>query len=78
MFHHHHQAEVSVVAPPRVRTVRLLETDEDLQAAVERASAFERARASRSGQALRYERYQSERSGGLADVLHIESEAVGA
>jgi hypothetical protein len=78
MFHHHHEADVSAVAPPRVRTVRLLETDEELQAAVERASAFERARASRSGQALRYERYQGERPDGLAEVVHIESGAVGA
>jgi hypothetical protein len=78
MFHRHHEAEVSAVAIPRMRTVRLLETDEDLQLAVERARAFERARANWGGHALRYERYLQGRPEGLADVVHIESEAIGA
>jgi hypothetical protein len=78
MFHRqHHEAasDFQIVAPRG--GVRLLETDEDLQAAVERASAFERARANRSGQALRYERYLQERPEGL--VVHFDPpEAVGA
>ena len=78
MFHHHHEADVPAVATPRVRTVRLLETDEDLQAAVERARAFERARANRGGGALSYERYLREPTEGLADVVPIDPEAVGA
>jgi hypothetical protein len=78
MFHHHHEADVPAIAPPRVRTVRLLETDEDLRAAVERARAFERTRAARGGHALSYERYLREDTDGLADVVPIDPEAVGA
>jgi hypothetical protein len=76
MFHRHHAADVSAVAPPRVRTVRLLETDEDLRAAVERAKAFERRGFDESRRrSLSYERYLRERPDGLADVVHIDSGA---
>jgi hypothetical protein len=80
MFHRRHEANVSAVTPPpRVRTVRLLETDEDLRAAVERARAFERMRAEQGGaRVLSYERYLRDRSEGLADVVQIDSGATGA
>jgi acyl-CoA reductase-like NAD-dependent aldehyde dehydrogenase len=79
MFHRHHHADVTAVAPPRSRGVRLLETDEDLRAAVERARAFERRTAEQSGrQALNYARYLRLRSDELADVVPIDSEAASA
>jgi hypothetical protein len=40
--HHRNAPDARQVAPPRVHTVRLLYGDEELQAAVERARAFER------------------------------------
>ena len=75
MFHRHHHepAGDSPITAPRVRTVRLLETDEALRAAVERASAFERRGVDESQRrALSYERYLRERPYG-ADVVHIDS-----
>jgi len=77
--HHHETAlEFSIVAPRRA-AVRLLETDEDLRAAVERASAFERARENRSGHALSYERYLDASAAGLVDVFRFDpSEAASA
>jgi hypothetical protein len=76
MFHHHrHETSDSVIAAPPVRSVKLLESDEDLRAAVERASAFERARAAdRSGRALGYERYLRQ----PADVVHIDDAGAAA
>jgi len=45
MFHHHNKkASDSPIVSPRVQTVRLLMGPEELQAAVERARAFERRR----------------------------------
>jgi hypothetical protein len=80
MFHHHRPTEVSVVAIPRARTVRLLETEEDLRAAVERARAFERRGAMTGARrALNYERYLDGRRVELADVIQIDAdEAVSA
>jgi hypothetical protein len=76
MFHRHHSAEVSVVAVPRVRTVRLLETDEDLRTAVERARAFEqRGAAPGVRRALSYERYLDGKRADLADVIQMDSDA---
>jgi hypothetical protein len=75
MFHRHHEVDVPAVVPPRVRTVRLLETEEDLRAAVERARSFERTRAAQGGHALSYERYLRESTVGLADVVPIDAEA---
>jgi hypothetical protein len=58
-----------------MRTVRLLETDEDLQAAVERARAFERTRAAQTTRrTLSYERYlRKQPADDLANVHHIDS-----
>jgi hypothetical protein len=43
MFHRHHsRPTVETPAVPKVRTVRVLRSDEELFAAVERAQAFER------------------------------------
>jgi hypothetical protein len=78
MFHRYHEADVPAVATPRMRTVRLLESDEDLRAAVERARAFERTRVAQGGHALSYERYLRDPTDGLADVVPIDPEAVGA
>ena len=45
MFHHHNKKTLdSPIVSPRVQTVRLLKGPEELQAAVERARAFERRR----------------------------------
>ena len=80
MFHHHRPAEVSVVAVPRVRTVRLLKTDEELRAAVERARAFEcRGAPPGARRALNYDRYLDGRLPDLADVIPMEdTEAASA
>jgi hypothetical protein len=64
-----------VIAAPRVASVRLLETPEDLRAAVERAREFERRRAARSGPVGRYERYLVDQP--LAGVVQL-SGAAGA
>jgi hypothetical protein len=45
MFHHHNKkVPDSPIVSPRLQTVRLLTGPEELQAAVERARAFERRR----------------------------------
>jgi hypothetical protein len=80
MFHRNRHARLGVVASPRVSNIRLLETEDDLQAAVERARAFERARAVRgAGRALAYEQYVGQRPDGLPEIVAIDSSgAVGA
>ncbi len=81
MFRRSHRATGHcVIAAPRVRTVRVLDTPEDLRAAVERAREFERMRAGHSAPVLRYERYLRESSGdqNLADVVQLDAGAVGA
>jgi len=79
MFHHHRPAEVSVVAVPRVRTVRLLKTDEELRVAVERVRAFERRGAPPGARrALNYDRYVDGRRPDLADVIPMDTEAASA
>lgn len=45
MFHHRHNTLEIPVPPSRVASVRLLHGQEELQAAVERARAFERRQA---------------------------------
>jgi hypothetical protein len=70
MFHRHHEADVSAVAPSRVTTVRLLENDDELQVAVERARAFEDRGQRR---VVNYDRYLREGHDELANVLHIDS-----
>jgi hypothetical protein len=62
-------------APHRAGTVRLLETEEELRAAVERARAFERMSVGLEAiRALKYERYLYEPGGDLADVVPIDAE----
>ena len=43
MFHHHKSTQLSPVESPRDETVRLLQSPEELRAAIERARAFERS-----------------------------------
>jgi hypothetical protein len=80
MFHRNRDRATDIVAPPRVSNVRLLETEEELQAAVERAWAFEYARAYQGRvRALTYEQYLGQRPEDLAEVVAIESSgALGA
>jgi hypothetical protein len=55
--------------------VRLLETEEELRAAVERARAFERMSVGLEAiRALRHERYLYEPRGGHADVVPIDKD----
>ncbi len=81
MFRRSHRATAQcVIAAPRVSTVRVLATPEDLRAAIERAREFERMRAGHGAPILRYERYLHTGAGdqNLADVMLAGSEAVGA
>ncbi len=78
MFHHHHETDVPAIALPRVRTVRLLETESELQAAIQRARAFELTRAEQGGRGLSYERYLRDPPQGLADIVHIEPDVASA
>jgi hypothetical protein len=76
MFHRHNDETATdyAIAVPRVATVRLLEGDEELQAAVERAKAFERRGMDQGQQrVMNYERYLRERPEDLANVVHIDS-----
>jgi hypothetical protein len=67
------------VRPSRAGTVRLLETEEELQAAVERARAFERLSAGLEAiRALKYEHYLHEPGGGLAKVVPIDTQRPAA
>lgn len=72
MFYHHRDTlPLRNLDPPRVRTVRLLHNDEELQAAVERARAFERRDDYRQRRARAYDRFLSPEEGGPADVAPI-------
>jgi len=76
MFHHHRK---KILDPPimhsRVETVRLLQSREELQTAVERARAFERRGAYEYGRRIgSYDRLLSD-DDDLADVVPIESSA---
>jgi hypothetical protein len=74
MFHRHHsEMPESPIGPPRVRTVRLLQGDDELQAAVERAREFER-RGVDAGQRRvgSYDRVLREGVGHLADVVPMD------
>lgn len=75
------------IAAPRVSSVRVLVTPEELREAVERAMAFERMNGGRGAPALRYERYLRnealsqpvfEGDQGLAEVVLIDPDSVGA
>jgi hypothetical protein len=77
MFHHHSKKPAdSPIASPRVHTVRLLNDPEELQAAVERAQAFERRRVDEYQRRVgAYDRFLTAPEGKSALVLPIESSA---
>jgi hypothetical protein len=60
MFHRHHaQSALGPAAVPKLHTVRLLRSDEELSAARERARAFERRNIrARDRQSMPYDHYQ--------------------
>jgi hypothetical protein len=72
VFRHHRDAlPLPNLDAPRVRTVRLLYNDEELQAAFERARAFERRDDYRRRRAGAYDRFLGLEEGGPADVVSI-------
>jgi hypothetical protein len=73
MFHHHrNDTPDPPIVHPQVRTVRLLQGDEELQAAVERASAFERRGIDDSQRRIgTYDRLLGDGEGQLANVVLI-------
>jgi hypothetical protein len=76
MFHRHRQVTPgSPISAPRERTVRVLQSDAELQAAVERAREFER-RGVDAGQRRvgSYDRVLGTQTDGLAPVLPIAPE----
>jgi hypothetical protein len=78
MFHHHDKKPAdSPIVSPRVRTVRLLKDPEELQAAVERAQAFERRRVDEYQRRVgAYDRFLTASEGTSAVVVPIDSSAV--
>jgi hypothetical protein len=72
MFHHRRDEVTGpIIVPHQFQTVRLLQTDEELQAAIDRARAFERKDD--------YERRVSEAFDRLlAAVVHLPSEDIDA
>ena len=74
------QLPIASSRAPRVSTVRVLATPEDLRAAVERAREFERLRAGHGAPVLRYERYLRTGSDdqNVGEAVHAGSEAIGA
>jgi len=71
MFHRHRQVTPgSPISTPRAKTVRVLQSEEELQAAVERAREFER-RGVDAGQRRvgSYDRVLGAQTDGLATVL---------
>jgi hypothetical protein len=77
MFHHHSKKPPeSPIATPRVRTVRLLSDPQELQAAVERAQAFERRRVDEYQRRVgAYDRFLSTSDGTSAVVVPIDASA---
>jgi hypothetical protein len=76
MFHHHKKPSDSPIVSPRVRTVRLLKDPEELQAAVERAQAFERRRVDEYQRRVgAYDRFLTASEGTSAVVVPIDSSA---
>jgi len=66
-------------AAHRPGAVRLLETEEELRAALERARAFERMSAGLGAiRALKHERYLYDPRSGLADVVPIDTDRPAA
>lgn len=76
MFHHHHKDTLdSPIASPRVPSVRVLQGEEELQAAVERAREFERRRADEYGRRVgAYDRFLNGEAPS-ANVVPIDSSA---
>jgi hypothetical protein len=77
VFHHHSkEPSDSPIVSPKVRTVRLLKDPEELQAAVERAQAFERRRADEYKRRVgAYDRFLTPPETKSAVVVPIESSA---
>lgn len=80
MFRHHRDAVPGPnIVHPQVRTVRLLQSDEDLQAAIERSRAFERRTADdhqrRPGS---YDLFVIEGRGRLAKVVPMAPGSISA
>jgi hypothetical protein len=76
MFHHHKKPSDSPIVSPRVQTVRLLEDPQELQAAVERAQAFERRRVDEYQRRVgAYDRFLTDSKGTSAVVVPIDSSA---
>lgn len=77
MFHHHHKDTPGppVEAPP-VTSVRVLQSGEELHAAVERAREFERRRFAESERRVgSYDRYLHEAVAPPSNVVAIDSAA---
>jgi hypothetical protein len=77
MFHRHHKdtPEPPIVSS-RVRTVQLLQSPEELQAAVERARDFERRRANEYQRRFgSYDRFLNHGEDHPANVVPIDSSA---
>ena len=77
MFHHSNKkAPDSPIVSPRVQTVRLLTGPEELQAAVERARAFERRRVDEYQRRVgAYDRFLTTNEDKPAVVVQTESSA---
>jgi len=74
MFRHHRDAiPVPRIVPPRVRTVLLLQSAEELQSAIERARAFQR-RDARERPVRTHDRCLNM----LADIVRMPPEDTGA
>jgi hypothetical protein len=76
MFHRHKDTPKPLIVSPRVKTVRLLQDHEELQAAVERARNFERRGVNEYQRRVgAYDRFLNEGEGLPANVVPIESSA---
>ena len=80
MFHHHSKKpSESPFVSPRVRTVRLLNDPAELQAAVERAQAFERRRVDEYQRRVgAYDRFLTASGGASAVVVPLDASANSA
>jgi len=78
VFHRQrYSLSVPSIVHPQERSVRLLENDEELQAAVERAKAFERRTANHHQRRVgSYDRFLSEGNGRLPKVVTLVTEGL--
>jgi hypothetical protein len=75
--HHRYSLPVPSIVYPQGRSVRLLQNDEELQAAVERARAFERRTADHHQRRVgSYDRFLSDGSGRLSAVAVLVAEGI--